>query len=124
QAGVRLGNVGPGEVADLEAVAGRPEVDLEHFDIVAVEPDDRLVADNVHIGGDDLAEDRRFGPAQVGLPGLHAGFGRLHRIAYRTAGIDRHAKLDLRIESPVGRGEAVGALLDELGIGSAAVDRR
>ena len=50
----RLGDVGAGEVADLEAVAGRLEVGVKHLDVILVQFDDGAVADHVHVGRDRL----------------------------------------------------------------------
>ena len=47
---VGLGDVGAGEIADLEAIARGLCVRLQHAHVAAVELDDRLVADHVHIG--------------------------------------------------------------------------
>ncbi len=59
-----LGDVGAGQIADLEAVARRLEVGLEHLHVVLVELDDRAVADHVHVGGDRVGEDVAFDRAQ------------------------------------------------------------
>src|SRR3546814_12885411 len=58
-------------------------------DILLVQLDDRLVADDVHIGADVLREDARLGRAKVGLPRLDANFRRTHRIAHRPALLKR-----------------------------------
>src|SRR3546814_9678534 len=52
-------------------------------DILLVQLDDRLVADDVHIGADDLREDARLGRAEIRLPRLDAKFRRAHRVAHR-----------------------------------------
>ena len=68
-----LGDVGSGEVADLEAVAGRLEVGLEDLHVILVKLDDRAVADHVHIGRHalvKLALDRGKGRSARFDPGL------------------------------------------------------
>src|SRR3546814_12672074 len=62
-----LGDVGARQVADLEPVARRLQIGAQDRDILLVQLDDRLVADDVHIGADDLREDARLGRAKVGL---------------------------------------------------------
>ena len=86
-----LGDVGAGEVADLEPVAGRLEIGLEHPDLVLVEIDDRSVADHVHVGGDRLGEDVALGRAQVGAARLDPGVGGADRVADPAARIERQA---------------------------------
>ena len=79
-----LGDVGAGEVADLEPVAGRLEVGFEHLHLVGVELDDGAVADHVHVGGDRLGEDVALDRAQRRAAGLDPGLGgadRLLRVA-------------------------------------------
>ena len=89
--GVGLGDVGAGQVADLEAVAGRLQIGAEDADLILVELDDRTVANHVHIGGDRLGEDVALGRAQVGAAGLDAGVGGADRVADPAAGEERQA---------------------------------
>src|SRR3546814_8395792 len=63
-------------LADLEPVARRLKVRPQDRDILLVQLDDRLVADDVHIGADDLREDARLGRAEIRLPRLDAKFRR------------------------------------------------
>ena len=74
QARFGLGNVGAGEIADLEAILCRLQVGLEHLDVVLVELDDRAVANDVHVGGDGLGEDVAFDGLKGRAAGLDAGF--------------------------------------------------
>jgi hypothetical protein len=68
EARVRLRHVGPRHVADLEAVARRLQVHFQNLHVAAVEADDRLIADHVHIGGHGLAEDARSVPRRLAWP--------------------------------------------------------
>ena len=102
-----LGDVGARQVADLEPVARRLQIGAQDRDILLVELDDRLIADDVHIGADDLREDARLGRAKVGLPRLDAKFRRTHRIAHRPALIKRHGQLAAHRQRAPGRVEAV-----------------
>ena len=70
-----LGDVGTGEVADLETVAGRLEVGLEHLHVVLVQLDDRAVADHVHVGRHRQREDVAFDGPQRRAAGLDPGLG-------------------------------------------------
>src|SRR3546814_5672587 len=85
-------SVGAGQVADLEPVAGRLQIGPQYRDILLVQLDDRLIADHVHIGADDLREDARLGRAQIGLSRLDAEFRGLYRVAHRAALIDGDRK--------------------------------
>ena len=87
---LRLGDVGPRKVADLEPVAGRLRVDRQHFDLIAREGHQRLAAKHVHIGGDDLAEDRTFGCTQIGLSGRNALLRCLQGVLDGATRIDRY----------------------------------
>ncbi len=93
EASLRLGNVGLGDVADLEAVVGRFEVSLKHLNIVPVQFDDRPVADNVHVSGDRLREDVALDPAEGRPAGLDSSLGRLDRVVDPAAGEQRHAEI-------------------------------
>ena len=74
-----LGDVGAGQIADLEPVLGRLEVGLEHLHVVGVELDDGAVADDVHVGRDGLGEDVALDCAQGRAAGLDAGLGGIDR---------------------------------------------
>ena len=86
-----LGDVGPGHVADLEPVAGRLEVGLEHPHVVLVQFDDRPVADHVHVGRHRLGEDVALDCAQLAAAGVDPGLGRVDRIADAAAVEQRYA---------------------------------
>ena len=55
-AGLGLRHVGARHLADGEAVLRRLQFARQHVDVVLVEPDELLVADHVHVGGDRLQE--------------------------------------------------------------------
>ena len=69
-----LGDVGAGEIADLETVARGLEIGLEHLHIVLIELDHGAVADHVHVGRYRLGEDVAFDGAQRRSARLDARF--------------------------------------------------
>src|SRR3546814_10886017 len=70
-----------------------PYPTLFRSDILLVQLDDRLIADHVHIGADDLREDARLGRAQIGQ------FLRTDsRCAHRPGGMRRVDRAVLRSE--------------------------
>src|SRR5207244_2481903 len=82
QAGFRLRNVGPRDLADTEAVACLPQRRLKDTHVAALELENRSIAQEVHIGGDGAEQDRLLGVAQrlaggedlaLGLPRAVAG---------------------------------------------------
>src|SRR3546814_3441146 len=93
-------------LADLEPVALLLMVRPQNRDILLVQLDDRLVADDVHIGADDLREDARLGRAEIRLPRLDAKFRRAHRVAHRPALIERHGQLAAHRQRAARRVEA------------------
>ena len=96
----RLGNVGAGQVADLEAVAGGLQVGFEDADLILIQLDAHAVANHVHIGGDRLGERVAFGCPQVGAAGLDPCVGGAHRIANGAARIERHGYRGADAEVP------------------------
>ena len=54
QAGLRLGDVGSRHLADIEAVTRLFQLLREHFDVAAIEIEDRLVAYQIHVGGREI----------------------------------------------------------------------
>ena len=59
-----LGDVGARHLADIEAVARLFELLGEHFDVAAVEIEDRLVAQQIHVGGGGIEQHLLLGDAQ------------------------------------------------------------
>lgn len=80
EARLRLGDVGPGDLADRELVARLPQLLLEHLDIVAVEIENRGVAQHVHVIGDGVEQDILFRVAQGLARAHHARLGLADRI--------------------------------------------
>ena len=91
-----LGDVGSGEVADLEAVAGRLEIGLEDLHVVLVQLDDRAVADHVHVGRHRIGEDIAFDRGQRRAARFDTGLGRAHVIADASAVEQRVADIEPR----------------------------
>ncbi len=99
--GFRLGDVGSGHLADLEAVAGLLQLNLENLDVVAPQAEHRRVAQHVHEGLRARLERRQFGQPQLFARHQDRGFRLIDRIGgahaveqglvhLRLAG-DRHA---------------------------------
>jgi hypothetical protein len=59
-----LRDVGARHFADIEAVTGLFQLLGEHFDVAAIEIEDRLVAQQIHIGGSGVKKDLLLGDAQ------------------------------------------------------------
>ena len=89
-----LGDIGAGDIADLEAVARCLEVGAENLDLILIQFDDRAVADHVHVGADRFGEDVAFDRTQGRPPGLDAGLGGGDRIADAAAAEQRVAEVD------------------------------
>ena len=51
ETGFRLRHVGACHFTDVEAVAGLPQLFLQHFDIAPLQVEDRGVAQQIHVGG-------------------------------------------------------------------------
>ena len=94
QPGFGLGDVGAGDVADFEAVAGRLQLAIEHLDLVLVEFDDAAEADDIGIGGDDAEDDLVLDGAQPGAGGEDATFRRRDVRADAAALVERLAELE------------------------------
>ena len=124
QPALRLGDVGAGEVADLEAVARRLQIGAQDVDIVGGQADERLVLDHVHVGGDHLREQRALGAAQIRPPGQHAGVGRADAVPDRPAREYRDGQIEVGAHLPIGRDEAARALLEVLGEVARGAHRR
>jgi hypothetical protein len=75
QAGLRLSDVGACYFANVEAVTGLFQLLGEHFDVAAIEVEDRLVAYQIHVGGRGIKKDLLLGDAQ--------GFARACDLAFR-----------------------------------------
>ncbi|MCT8974015.1 hypothetical protein MUB46_19295 [Microbaculum sp. A6E488] len=90
-----LGDVGVGHLADLEAVAGGAELLGQNFDVLAIEFDDRLRRQHVHVRLSSAEQSVLLGIVQGRAAGLNRGLGRL-RVVYRLEAAkqilaDRHA---------------------------------
>ncbi len=98
-----LRDVGARQIADLEPVARRLQVDAQRADIGKIEGNDRAVPDDIHIGADHARKDRCFRPAEIGLPCLHTDLRRLHAVAHRPTLVDGHVDRRRASQRPVGR---------------------
>ena len=67
-----LGNVRPGHFADVEAVAGLPELFVDHLDVVALQVENGGVAQDVHIGRRAIEQNALLGGVQ-GFPRTEDG---------------------------------------------------
>ena len=123
EARLRLGHIGARQVADLESVARCIDVDREHVHLVGRKGDQCLAAQNVHVSGDDLAEDGAFGGAQIGPAGIDTFLGGSNGILDRSARIDRDAEIDPGSQRTAGCEETGRVLLEDLGISRAGIDR-
>ncbi len=88
--GLRLRHVGAREIAYFEPVARGPKIDAQDFDLIGRQRHDRFVAQDVHVSGDDLAEDRTFGCTQIGLSGRNALLRCLQGVLDGATRIDRY----------------------------------
>jgi hypothetical protein len=76
----RLRDVGARHFADGEPIARLAQLLLQHFDVVAIETENRRIAQNVHIEGDAIQKDVLLRVAQR-LAGAHdARFGLANRV--------------------------------------------
>lgn len=78
-----LGNVRPRKIADFKSVVRCLQVDAKRADIRQIQRHDRAITDHIHIGRDNLGEDRCLGPAQIGLTRLHATLAAFTRCGLR-----------------------------------------
>ena len=81
EARLGLRDVGSSDFADVEAVLSLPKLFLQHLDVVAVEIEDRRVAQHVHVIGERAEQDVLLGVAQLLARAEHGGFGLAHRVA-------------------------------------------
>jgi len=97
-----LRDVGPGDVADFKAVAGRLEVGGEDPDVVLVQLDDCTVADDVHVDRHGEGEDVAFDRTERRAPRIDPALGGVDRVADAAAVEQRHAQIDGRrdVRSP------------------------
>ena len=112
----RLGDVGARHLADIETVARLFELLGQHFDVAAVELEDRRVAQQIHVGGGGIEQHLLLGDAER--------FARPHDLAFRLA---RPVGGLQAVEQRVGRVGADDARIKglcELGIDSRARDRK
>ena len=72
---LRLSDVGAGDFADIEAVAGLLELLGEHLDVAAIEFEDRGIAQQVHVGGCSIQQNLLLGDAQSLTRGIDLAFG-------------------------------------------------
>src|SRR5439155_25910648 len=75
ETGLRLGNVGACDLADIEAVLRLPQRRLEHVHVAALKLKNRGITQEVHVGGDGREQDRLLGVAQRLAGGKHLAFG-------------------------------------------------
>src|SRR5690606_16389928 len=87
-----LGDVGAGDLADIEAGAGFVELALENADVLLADAQGLDVAAGVDIGGDDIGQDLGLDPAQVLAAGQDVGVGRGGRRGDTAAGVERLRK--------------------------------
>ena len=97
-------DVGPRHLADIEAVARLLELLGENFDVAAVEVENSLVAQQIHVSGGRIEQHLLFGDAQ--------GLARAHDLALRLPRLVRVLKT---VEQRFGRGGAKAALPHVLG---------
>ena len=80
KAGFGLGHVGPGHLADIEAVAGLAQLLVDHLDVVALQVENGRVAQHVHVGRRGIEQDVLLVVVQ-GLAGAEDGrFGLPDRV--------------------------------------------
>jgi hypothetical protein len=103
EAAVGLGDIGAGQVADLEAVRACLEVDFERADILLVERHHGAIGDHIEIGGDDFREHGGLRRAQFRLTGIDALFRGADGVADDPALIDRDGEGRLAAEAALRR---------------------
>ena len=77
EAGLRLGQIGAGPLADLEPVGGGTLLLLQEDDVLLAQFKDRLRLDDERVGGNGVEEHVLFGQAQRLAAGEHRGLGLL-----------------------------------------------
>ena len=75
ETGFGLGDVGPGDLADIEAVAGLAQLLLEHLDVVAAQFQGRRVAEDRHVDLGGVEQGRHLGGAQRFARAEHVRLG-------------------------------------------------
>ena len=85
EARLGLRDVGAGDFADVEAVLRLPQLLLQHLDVVAIEIENRRVAQHVHVIADGAEQHVLLGVAQLLARAEHRRFGLAHRIAGAVA---------------------------------------
>ena len=71
----RLRDVGARDLADIEAVAGLAQLLLQHFDVAALQIEDRGVAQQIHVSGGGVEQHGLLGDAQRLARRLHLLLG-------------------------------------------------
>ncbi len=90
-----LRDIGSGDLADPEPVTRRFKLLAQHLFVVAVDFDQRLIADDVDIGLRDSLEHGGFDPEGLGPRRLH-GIDRLTRLRLgAAAAIDRLGDIEI-----------------------------
>ena len=87
--GLGLGNVGPGNLAHLEPRPGLVELALEDGDIRLANAEGFLVAADIHVELDDLAQDLGLGAPEGFAPGQDVSFRGRHGRGHTPARVDR-----------------------------------
>ncbi len=82
--------VGPGQVADLEAILAGLQIDVEDMNILLIEPDDRFVADHIHVRADRRGEEIALGAAEIEPAGIDTRLRRPHRVSDAPATVQGH----------------------------------
>ena len=80
QARLRLRNVGPGDFADREPVPGLAQLLLKHQNVVALQIEQRRVAQHVHVGGNSREQRILLGVAQLLARPQHLRFRLTDRV--------------------------------------------
>ncbi len=83
QASFGLSDVGAGDFADLKPVASLAQLFLQNLDVVAIEVEDRGIAQHVHVRGRGIEQHVLLGVAERFARAQHLRFG----LADRTAGL-------------------------------------
>ncbi|PAV92526.1 hypothetical protein WR25_08458 [Diploscapter pachys] len=100
------------------------EVHLQHTHVLLIERRDRLVADDVHVRGDDVGEGRRLHAAQRRPARIDTRFRRAHRILHRAALKERYGEVERAVAATLGIEEVVVRLQDVVGDGAGGGNAR
>ena len=71
----RLGHVGGGDVAGFEPLAGLAQLLFQHFEVAALQLEDRRIAQQVHVSGDGIEQHGLLERAQGLARGKHLALG-------------------------------------------------